>query len=118
MSSSGTLLLTWVDTSDTVKDLRRRCRQAFPGASTKQASIIHTSLVRVVSAKQLPQATKQAVLALCKRWTGKLKGTLYSPDNLWLLREVQYTTLLGEREVLDLLPPSPSSGGDASSSKP
>ncbi len=36
MAKTGTLLLTWVDRSGLLTELRHRMRATFPGASTKQ----------------------------------------------------------------------------------
>ncbi|KXZ42088.1 hypothetical protein GPECTOR_208g400 [Gonium pectorale] len=70
-ASSGVLLLTWTEAGEArvIPDLRRRLREAFPGASTKQASIIHSSLLRIV---------------------------------LWFVREAEFSTVVGEREIIRL----------------
>ncbi|KAG2494072.1 hypothetical protein HYH03_007715 [Edaphochlamys debaryana] len=107
-ASTGVLLLTWteVGTNSIVTDLRARLRKAFPGASTKQASIIHSSLLRIVTPHPLGAAAVEAVSAACERWTERLRGTLYKPKTLWFIREAEFSTITGEREVLTLADPT------------
>lgn len=58
MTVTGTLLLGWTDPSGTVAGLRQQLAATFPGASSKQSNIIHTSLLRVVTTPT-PQQQKQ-----------------------------------------------------------
>ena len=53
MTSTGTLVITWLDQTDSVTQLRTKMRGAFPGACSRQATIIHTTLLRIVSATPL-----------------------------------------------------------------
>ncbi|GLC33614.1 hypothetical protein PLESTM_000092000 [Pleodorina starrii] len=103
-ASTGVLLLTWTEVGDSsvVSDLRRRLREAFPGASTKQATIIHSSLLRVMSPGPLGREAVAAISEACRRWTAKLRGTRYSPRTLWFIRETEFSTIEGDREVLTL----------------
>ncbi|GLI59704.1 hypothetical protein VaNZ11_001649 [Volvox africanus] len=103
-ASTGVLLLTWTEVGEgaVMSDLRHRLREAFPGASTKQASIIHSSLLRIVSPRPLGRPAVDAISAACRRWTAKLRGTRYSPKTLWFIRETEFSTIVGEREVLTL----------------
>ncbi|EFJ45201.1 hypothetical protein VOLCADRAFT_106011 [Volvox carteri f. nagariensis] len=129
-ASTGVLLLTWTEVGQgaVVSDLRRRLREAFPGASTKQtlprsthnkvrtppknslsptkifvkATIIHSSLLRIVSSRPLGPAAVDAVSEACRHWTAKLRGTLYTPRTLWFIREMEFSTIEGDREVLTL----------------
>jgi hypothetical protein len=97
LARSGVLLLAWSDASGALAALRRSLHGRFPGACSKQSSIIHTSLFRIVEApagaerqqqeqlhdsqtgsssaccQQLSQAAVAAVSAACERWTGKVR---------------------------------------------
>lgn len=57
------------------------CRIA--GASSKQSSIMHMTLGRVLRPQQLTDAERQAVQQQCTHWTSKLKGHAFTPDVLW-----------------------------------
>lgn len=50
LTRQGTLLLTWLDPSGTLAQLRSALKITFPGASSRQPNIIHTSLLRIVAA--------------------------------------------------------------------
>ncbi|GFR49436.1 hypothetical protein Agub_g11494, partial [Astrephomene gubernaculifera] len=103
-ASSGVLLLTWTEVGEgaAISGLRHRLRETFPGASTKQATIIHSSLLRIVSSEPLGRAAVEEVSAACQRWTERLRGTLYRPKTLWFIRETEFSTVVGDREVLTL----------------
>jgi hypothetical protein len=98
LARSGVLLLAWSDPSGALAALRRSLHGRFPGACSKQSSIIHTSLFRIVEApaagaerqqqeqlhgsqqgsssaccRQLSEAAVAAVSAACERWTGKVR---------------------------------------------
>mmetsp|Transcript_13786 Transcript_13786/g.29733 ORF Transcript_13786/g.29733 Transcript_13786/m.29733 type:complete len:359 (-) Transcript_13786:849-1925(-) len=100
MANSGTLLITWTDPSGYVEDLRQRLKTAFPGATSKQASIIHTSLMRIVDSEQLTPGVVAAVGAKCKEWTDKLRGKIYTPPALWWVVENEFSTINGDRTRL------------------
>ncbi|PNW86371.1 hypothetical protein CHLRE_02g083850v5 [Chlamydomonas reinhardtii] len=106
-ASTGVLLLTWTEVGSgaVVSGLRHRLRDAFPGASTKQATIIHSSLLRIVSSTPLGRQAVAAISEACKSWTARLRGTRYSPRHLWFIREHEFSTISGEREVLALADP-------------
>jgi hypothetical protein len=86
---SGTLLVTWTEvhsaaanssSSDSstgggggILALRQRLRTAFPGASARQPQIIHSSLLRVLSPRQLDAATVKALSDEAERWTQKVR---------------------------------------------
>ena len=40
-----------------------------------------------------------------RSWTARLRGTRYSPRHLWFIREHEFSTISGEREVLALADP-------------
>lgn len=97
MANSGTLLITWVDPSGHVAEMRQRMRTTFPGACAKQASIIHTSLLRLLSDEQLSGETVKAVAELCARWTQKLRGKVLVPSATWWVDEHEFSTIVGDR---------------------
>eukprot|EP00198_Chlamydomonas_reinhardtii_P012572 XP_001701909.1 predicted protein [Chlamydomonas reinhardtii] len=70
-----------------------------------QATIIHSSLLRIVSSTPLGRQAVAAISEACKSWTARLRGTRYSPRHLWFIREHEFSTISGEREVLALADP-------------
>ncbi|KAI8468823.1 MAG: hypothetical protein J3K34DRAFT_295501 [Monoraphidium minutum] len=97
MAPTGTLLLTWTNLDGRVTSFRRAMAREFPGASDRQAVIIHTTVLRVMTPRQLPAAAAGAVRAECARWTRKLRGTRVTPSSFWYVNEVQFSTIRGER---------------------
>jgi hypothetical protein len=59
MARGGTLLLGWVDPTGVVDQLRHSLQKTFPGASSKQSNIIHTSLLRIIQTPQQQQQQQQ-----------------------------------------------------------
>ena len=114
LAPTGSLLLLWRSPDGAVPRFRARMRAAFPGASARQATIVHTTLLRVLSARPLARAAVEAVDAECRRWTDKLRGTRVTPEALWFVSEYQFSTIRGERTRLPLLPPESGSGGGGS----
>ena len=94
-------MITWVDPSGRVEDLRTRLRQAFPGSPQGQATIIHTSLVRIVSDEQLDKDTIAAVQKVCVRWTNKLKGKVMVPEGTWWIYESEFSSIFGDKVNLN-----------------
>lgn len=88
-------------THSQVEALRAACNQTFPGAPQKQASIIHTTLLRIVSGAELLTAELVTpIQAALDEWTSKLRGDLYRPSGLWYVIEDEFSTLHGTTEVL------------------
>ncbi|KAF6252861.1 hypothetical protein COO60DRAFT_1643656 [Scenedesmus sp. NREL 46B-D3] len=79
LSRSGVLLLTWSDPSGALARLRRSLQGSFPGACSKQSSIIHTSLFRIVEA---PAA---------------LRGACLHVSSLWWVCEEEFSSIQGQR---------------------
>lgn len=50
LARSGTLLMTWLEPSGRLVALRKRLAASFAGGSSRQSSIIHTSVARIVVA--------------------------------------------------------------------
>ncbi len=59
-----------------------------------------------MSTKPLGREGVVAISEACRRWTAKLRGTVYKPKTLWFVREHEFSTIEGEREVLTLGDPS------------
>jgi hypothetical protein len=72
LAPTGTLLITWVDPADGISSFRRSMARAFPGASDRQASIVHTTVLRVLTAAQLPRPVVDAIDRTCEEWTRKV----------------------------------------------
>lgn len=104
-ANSGTLLLCLVDTTGQLAGLRQKVREAFPGASSKQSSIMHMTLGRVLKARQLTDAEREAMQQRCSLWSSRLKGTVFKPEVLWHVQEHQFTTVAGVCEPLPLSQP-------------
>ena len=76
---------------------------ASAGSRTiKQPDIIHTSLFRVISPANPDEYTRQGIADVCNKWTAKLRGTEWTARHLWLVYETEFSTINGERHVLDL----------------
>jgi hypothetical protein len=100
MTSGGTLLITWLDASGRMVPLRRRMREAFPGACDSQAATIHTTLFRVLTPQQLEPAAVEAIGRQCEELTARFKGAVLRPSSAWFVNEVEFSTINGERERL------------------
>ncbi|KAL3153501.1 hypothetical protein ABBQ38_011832 [Trebouxia sp. C0009 RCD-2024] len=101
-ANSGTVLLCLVDTTSQLSSMRQRISKSFPGASSKQSSIMHMTLGRVLQPRQLQDSERQAVQQQCNQWTSKLKGHVFKPDTLWHIQEHQFTTVAGVQTPLPL----------------
>ncbi|KXZ42060.1 hypothetical protein GPECTOR_213g430 [Gonium pectorale] len=66
------------------------------------ASIIHSSLLRIVSPEPLGPPAVAAIASACERWTARLRGATYSPASMWFVREAEFSTVVGEREIMPL----------------
>jgi hypothetical protein len=102
MANSGTLLITWLDTSGWLRHLRQQLHRAFPGACTSQATIVHTSLFRVLTPQQLPRDTISAISQECDRLTAQLRGTTWQPSRVWYVNEREFSTIIGDKHVMEL----------------
>lgn len=100
LADSGTLLLCSIDHTGHLAQLRRRLRTFFPGGPSKQSTIIHASIARLVSPTPLPREAIARVQAACDRWSARLKGMRFDPPVLYHIRERQFTTVEGPRIAL------------------
>lgn len=101
-ANSGTVLLCLVDTTGKLAGMRQQIREAFPDASSKQSSIMHMTLGRVLQPRQLSDDERQSVQQQCNLWSSKLRGQAFRPDILWHIQEHQFTTVAGEQTPLPL----------------
>ena len=53
------------------------------GAPQKQAGIIHTTLLRVLTPVQLPRSVIEAIQTRCQHWTQELRGTKLCITRVW-----------------------------------
>ena len=83
LADSGTLLVCLLDPNDSLANLRQDLRTAFPGAPTRQTQIIHVSVLRVLTARQLSVDDRQRVQAVCDDYTQKLQGLQVTATELW-----------------------------------
>ncbi|KAK9821690.1 hypothetical protein WJX74_008619 [Apatococcus lobatus] len=97
-AASGTLLLCSTDPSGTLNHIRAKLRHAFPGHPTKQTSIAHTTLLRVLTPQQLPAETSTAIQHICQEHTASLCGTKISVDRLWYIIEEVFSTIEGPQQ--------------------
>lgn len=119
MTRSGTLLLGWIDPSGTLAALRQQLGLAFPGASSKQSNIIHTSLLRIITTpqqqqqqlaaavaaggssdprvQQLPAAVVTALSELCEGLTQRYRGLQLRVCQLHWVVEKQFSTVQGQQ---------------------
>jgi hypothetical protein len=112
LARSGTLLLTWLDPTGAVAAVRSAMKAAFPGACSRQASIIHTSLARVAA---LPPSRRtaarehvvQSVSAECELLTQQLRRLVLPVQVLHWVNEQQFSTVRGPSLALALQSPPP-----------
>lgn len=96
-ASSGVLLLLWTDPSGKTDQLRQELRDRAPGSSAIQPSIIHTSLLRVLTPEQLSEDTKATIHAACAQFTQQLRGMRWTPGRAWLVHETLFSCIEGPR---------------------
>eukprot|EP00878_Enallax_costatus_P031879 GHUV01034938.1.p1 GENE.GHUV01034938.1~~GHUV01034938.1.p1 ORF type:complete len:292 (+),score=28.25 GHUV01034938.1:485-1360(+) len=114
LAPSGVLLLTWVDPSGSLGRLRQSLHEAFPGACSRQSSIIHTSLFRIVDVPTtvtegsvslesqnavacLDQSTINNIQATCSKWTSRVHGMKMIVDRVWWAEEHEFSSIEGLR---------------------
>uniref|UniRef100_A0A383VDX6 Uncharacterized protein n=1 Tax=Tetradesmus obliquus TaxID=3088 RepID=A0A383VDX6_TETOB len=123
LARSGVLLLTWSDPNGALARLRGSLHSSFPGACSKQSSIIHTSLFRIVGTpavsdvgSEQPGQQQQQLLgeaeaagakmsaaavanisAACERWTQQLQGMRLAVSSLWWVCEEEFSSIQGQR---------------------
>ncbi|KAK9867899.1 hypothetical protein WJX84_009063 [Apatococcus fuscideae] len=98
LANSGTLLLCFRDQSPNLHNLRAALRHQFPGAPTKQSSICHVTLGRILSQKQIASETRATLAASCQEWSNKLQGKRFSPAHVWHILEETFTKCDGPRQ--------------------
>jgi hypothetical protein len=67
---------------------------------TTQSTIIHTSLLRVLTPDQLTPDTTASIAAACERWTQRLAGRRLVVPAAWWVSEAEFSTIQGERVPL------------------
>ncbi|BDA42804.1 hypothetical protein COCOBI_03-6970 [Coccomyxa sp. Obi] len=97
LTDTGTLLLCSIDRRADITRLRHSLRAAFPGAPKKQANIIHTTLLRILSPVQLPPASRATIQKECDQWTERLRGTRLSFRKAWYVIETVFSTIEGDQ---------------------
>lgn len=101
LANSGVLLLCWLDKSGTISKLRTRLRTAFPGAPPKQAIILHTTLIRILTPNQLDEATRSRIATECSEWSASFQGEQVEILKLRFLFN-SYTATIVEGESVDI----------------
>lgn len=106
-ASSGALLLMFRDPAGRLGALREALREVFPGAPARQSAIAHCTLLRA-----FPDAPDQAcragtragadVVAACKRWSARLRGTKVVVGRAWLVREERFSSVDGAKTAFKL----------------
>ncbi|KAK9817064.1 hypothetical protein WJX72_009004 [[Myrmecia] bisecta] len=104
-ADSGTLLLCSIDRSGQLTRLRQQLRASFPGASTKQTSTMHVSLLRVLTPQQLSPDVIRDIQEACDTWTERLRGRTFTLDRLWHIREHIFAAVTGKRVEIRLAEP-------------
>jgi hypothetical protein len=103
-TETGTLLMVWTDASGQVEELRRRCKHQFPGSlNIRQSSILHTSMLRLLSTQPLDDYSREKIVETCEKWTEKLKGAKWQAEKIWYVLEEEFSTLGGEREDMPFM---------------
>jgi hypothetical protein len=96
-ADSGTLLLCSVDNTGHLSSLRSRMRSAFPGAPPRQSTIVHASLARCLTPRQLTQDEIRRVQESCDAWSEKVRGMKFHPEHIYHIQEETFTTVEGPR---------------------
>eukprot|EP01025_Chloroclados_australasicus_P034078 TRINITY_DN348_c0_g1_i5.p1 TRINITY_DN348_c0_g1~~TRINITY_DN348_c0_g1_i5.p1 ORF type:complete len:334 (-),score=25.96 TRINITY_DN348_c0_g1_i5:483-1484(-) len=99
MTQGGVLIICWLDRSGSIRRIRQTCRNSFPGAAKKQSQIIHTSLLRILTANQLDDDIIGKIDKICKQWTRENRGLSLIPHKLWYVHERSFSTIKGDRFV-------------------
>ena len=123
LADSGVLLICYTDRSGQLQDIRKRFHTAFPGtraltsigkaagadepdqrslrtgSPSKQTTIIHTSLLRILTPEQLSSERREAISAHCAQLTAKLRGRRLACRRLWYIApEETYATVQGQTQ--------------------
>ena len=83
MADSGTLMICLLDSQGRLSDLRQKLQAAFPGCPDRQTEIVHVSVLRLFSTRQLSAAERQQLQAVCQQYTQLLKGLTFVAADLW-----------------------------------
>lgn len=97
MAETGTLLVTWVDPSGGISELRRNLVNSFPGKPISQAKIIHTSVLRVLSPDAIDELTINRISKVCDDWSTFWKNKLFHPRDTWFVFEETFSIINGPR---------------------
>lgn len=96
-ADSGTLLLCSVDKTGHLAALRSRLRGAFPGGPPRQSTIIHSSLARCLTPRQLMEDEIERVQEACDAWSEMVRGMEFHPEHVYHIQEETFTTVEGPR---------------------
>lgn len=83
LADSGTLLVCLLDVDGHLSQLRKELKTTFPGAPTRQTQIIHISVLRILTARQLDDQQRKQLQAVCDQFTSKMKGMKFTAHLLW-----------------------------------
>ena len=93
LAGSGVLLLLLKDAAgrdSPVDGLRKRCREAWPGAPQKQSTyVMHVSLCRVVAVGETSEAQWAAVLGKVRELSEAVKGMKATLRSCWFVEETR-----------------------------
>ena len=101
-ANSGTLLLCCVDHSGNLAAIRQKLRAAFRGAASRQSSIMHVTLGRVLTAEPLPEHTAASIAEAAAKWSSEVRGMRWRCTALTHVIEEAYTTVAGRHTLLPL----------------
>ena len=109
LAPSGVLLMLFQDVTeasgDVVDRLRSTLRKAFPGAPIRQTkTVIHCTLMRLLTPVQLPLATREQIDAVCQSITQEVRGLRVRLPQLEFVYEEEFSTVNGPRFGISLCP--------------
>lgn len=109
LAPSGVLLMLFQDVTETTGDavdrLRDTLRSAFPGAPIRQPkTVIHCTLMRLLTPVQLPRATREHIDAACQSITKELRGLRVRLPQLEYVYEEEFSTVNGPKFRIPLRP--------------
>lgn len=96
LADSGTLLVCLVDRDGSLYHLREQLTKAFPGAPTRQTQIIHVSVLRLLTARQLDPEERERLQAVCDASTRKMEGMQITATTLWYIHETVFSNIEGK----------------------
>jgi len=89
--------MTWTDTDNQVADLRNKLQIGFPGATMMQSRVMTTTLLRIITPKQLFKNVTQEIDDVCTNSSAKVSPVAMVWSLAWLWLRCILTPLPGSQ---------------------